>query len=858
MKLIEVLLKEDNRSVMLEEVAKLRQSDPKSLAMLELDIQNALSNERLDEAIGILKERESLYGEDFNTLAYKITFLIKEKKFNEMIALAEASFKKYPDSQHLVKIMYSIRKEVYRDPKGALKLYEDYLTTNFNGDINKEYVKLLQDDGQPEKSLERRKLITSQFSYDPEFFAELANYHFRAKEYQLAEENVTNALQRSPYNEHYWELLGDVESDQKKTSEAIDAYNKSLLFDPNQYNVINKLRKLKGKSETYQLVPSINVDEIINHDSPAEAITSDRGYYIIREDKCAILHPGGALEEYNTYIVRITNEIGIDEFKESRIDYGRGQTLLIEQSEVVKKSGTKIKGERNENVIVFPNLEAGDVIVFRYRFQSYKSGRFRRDYWHKQFFADDAFIAHTRFTLLAPPTQKINYTFTNSDLKPVIKDVEDFKQYTWELVKQNPMKIEPLMPSWVDVAPVLHLSTVQKWNDIATWYADMINNASEESYELKSVFNALFPQSESEPLTQFAKAHRIYNFIQKNIRYSSVSFRQGAYLPQRASITLTTRLGDCKDLSNLFMTLCQMAKIEAKMVLVDTRDNGSRDMILPSLDFNHCIAKATLDGKEYYIELTDNYLPFTSLPNNLVNALILEIPKKSDVNNAELKPLTTQTKQRDIAKAHIVLKPEGSDLIVNVTSTKYGALSSRIRSEYSNLDYGKQFEKLEQTCASNYKNIVMDTVLFSDLENLNDSLSMRYQFRVKDEVAEIGSLRTFKLPFIDIVASLSRLPANARTYPVDYNDYEDTDFYETVIIVEAPKGKKLVELPSNEKFSFGGMEYSLSYRIDSSNRLEVVRKFSSNRNEIPVKEYMNFRTFVEKIVKAEQRMIAFQ
>jgi hypothetical protein len=54
------------------------------------------------------------------------------------------------------------------------------------------------------------------------------------------------------------------------------------------------------------------------------------------------------------------------------------------------------------------------------------------------------------------------------------------------------------------------------------------------------------------------------------------------------------------------------------------------------------------------------------------------------------------------------------------------------------------------------------------------------------------------------------------------------------------------------------MEYSLTYRIDSLNRLEVVRRFKSNRNEIPAKEYNNFRGFIEKIVKAEQRMIAFQ
>jgi len=858
MKLISVLLKQDNRSVMLEEVGRLRKSDPESLVTMELDIQNAINNERLDEAMQKVKERESLYGEDITTIGYRLNFLFKEKKFDDFISLAEGTYKKYPDEPLVVRVMYSIRKEVYRDPKGALKTYEDFLATNYNHTINDEYIKLLQEDGQVEQSLQRRKLISKAFSYDPDVYSEMANYHFTAKEYTLAEENVSKALQRSPYNEQFLELMGDIKSNQNKPVEAIDAYNKSLLFDPNQYDVINKLRKLRGKSESYQLVPSVNIDDVIGKDNPAEAPQVDVGYYIISEDKCSIIHPGGAVEEYTTYIVRITNENGINEFKESRIDYNNSQTLLIEQSEVIKKSGAKIKGERNDNVIVFPNLEAGDVIAFSYRLQNYKYGRFGRDFWQKHFFATDAYIAHSRYTLLAPPSQKVNYMFSNSSLQPVVSTREDFKQYTWEVSKQRPLKEESLMPSWVDIAPVLHVSTVSKWNDIAVWYADMINNSGEETYELKTVFDNLFPNTETQNVNQFEKARRIYNYIETNIRYSSVPFRQSAYLPQSASKTLSTRLGDCKDLSNLFVTLCRMANIDVRMVLVDTRDNGTKDMILPSLEFNHCIAKASLDGKEYYIELTDNYLPFASLPNNLVGALILEIPRKSETMVAELKSLLPQSKWKDITSTHITVRPSGSDLVVQVSSGKHGHLSSQLRHDYLNLTYDKQLSQLEKSTAASYRNVNMESASLQHLDDLADSVTLKYQFRIKDEIAEIGSLHTFKLPFVDVVASLSKLPAGTREYPLNYNKFEDTDVYETTILVELPPGKKLVELPAGEELTFGGLRYSLVYSSPAPDKLQVKRKFTSDRNEIPANKYVDFRTFMEKIVKAEQKMIAYQ
>ena len=82
-----------------------------------------------------------------------------------------------------------------------------------------------------------------------------------------------------------------------------------------------------------------------------------------------------------------------------------------------------------------------------------------------------------------------------------------------------------------------------------------------------------------------------------------VSFRQSAFVPQRASAVLSTKLGDCKDLSGLFVTLAHMAGINAKMMLVDTRNNGQKDILLPSVEFNHCVVKAMLDNKNYFIEL---------------------------------------------------------------------------------------------------------------------------------------------------------------------------------------------------------------------------------------------------------------
>jgi hypothetical protein len=137
---------------------------------------------------------------------------------------------------------------------------------------------------------------------------------------------------------------------------------------------------------------------------------------------------------------------------------------------------------------------------------------------------------------------------TNSSLQPSIKEVEDFKQYSWEIKNQPAYKDESYMPADVDILPVLHVSTLNSWNDIALWYADLINKSSDETHELTSAFQKIFPGKDLKTLTEFDKAKSIYAFIQKKIRYSSVSFRQGAYLPQ----TLLRRFPPDLEIARIF------------------------------------------------------------------------------------------------------------------------------------------------------------------------------------------------------------------------------------------------------------------------------------------------------------------
>jgi len=857
MEIAEILSKEQNRTLLLEEIERIKQLDPDCLLVMELNIKELFDNQKYDDGAIELTKRINLYGENEQTAAYKILLLIQEKKYDALVTEVERFYTKYPNNPKIVDLMYSIKKDVYKDNKGAMKVFESYMKNNFDYNTFIKYADYLSQQGNEEKALAIRKRMTEYFPYSPREFYALSKYFYSAKQFDKAEEYAKQSLSLAPYNETYWEQLGDVKNEKKNIKEAMEAYNLSLKYNPNQYIILNKIRKLNGKPEAYKLLPEINIDSFVKADKIAEAKNADYGYYYILDQKDVILYPDGGAEEYYTSVLRITNEKGVDKYKESSISYDNTQTLLIEKAEVIKKNNTRIDGEQNENEIVFTNLEAGDVIVYKYRLRNYDHGRLAKEFWDRYYFNGQIYNSLTRYTILVPADQKIYFTTNNCTISPAITEIENFKQYSWELKKPEPDKDEPLMPNLTDVSAVLHLSTIPNWKVIADWYSDISNTNAEEDFEIIALYKKLFP--EGKKLTQIQKARIIYDYIESNIRYSSVSFRQSAFVPQRPSMTLNTRLGDCKDLSSLFVTLARMASINAQMVLIDTKDNGEKKNIHPGVDFNHCIVKANLDNKDYYIELTDNDLPFLSLPNNILGATILEIPYKNSAEKSDLKTLLPVNKTKDVVKRIVTIKPVNSDIEVSVVTGKYGNPTSTLRYNFKNLDYDKQLKEMEKIVAGSYKNIVkLKDLKFTGLENMSDSIYYEYNYQVKNEVSEIGSIKTFRVTYPDVVASLDYFSADTRNYPIHYWMYEDIDNYETVVNISAPAGTKFIEVPPSENFSFKDMKYSIQYTLKTPDKMIITRKFSTNRQNIAATDYSLFKTFFEKIVKAEQKFIAFK
>lgn len=853
---LQCLLKAKNRTDLVTMTEFMKEQDPNSLFALTLQTEQYINEEKYEEATQTLDKRIKLYGENSETLKSQIDLAIKQNKFEVALEMIQRGYGKYDDNLTYVRMWYNIQRKVYKNVSASHDVYkryiDDYFSVSLTNELAQDYFEL----GMNKDGLKLIEKLAATFPNDADYINELAQYYYGTKNTEKALEYTQKQLKLAPYYSTYWESLGLIYEQQNNTQEAIKAFKQGLYYNPNAYDIRRKLEWLEKQVDITKLLPNTNGYDLIRNTKSADKEQKYDWYYIL-DEKTKIVYQEGTSEEYYHMAVKVLTDKGIESWKESSIPYSYSQRLVIEKAEVVKKNGSKTAAERNGNELVFANLEKGDAIYFKYKLESYKRGKLAKEFWDK--YAFNAFVPaeQVRYTLIVSDKLSFTHKFHNSNIEPTITQKGDFKIYSWELKDEAALKEEGHSAPLVDIGKVLHFSSVKNWQEIANWYSDLSSPQAKSDFEVKKVFKSLFPDGKT--FTDEQKARIIYEYVVKTITYSSVSFRQSSHVPQKAAKTINTRLGDCKDLSTLYATLAREAGLEANLVLINTKDNGKNDMLLPTTDFNHCIVKVKVGNKDYYLELTDANLPFASLPRTDIEAAVLEIPYQKAATNETLVPLVSKTRIPEEIRRKTTITIKDSDLTIASTSFKKGNLSSYTRYKYASLSKEKQMEELRKNFSNDYKNpVVMNDANYYELDKLADSIKYDYNYTVKNEVLEIGDMTTFKVPYADIFVRIDHFVEETREFPISYWRYENTDIYEEEMTVQLPTGKQFVDIPKDVTAEFNGTKYKLTFKKTAPNTLKIFRIVRINKEDIEPTDYLRFREFVNAITKAEAKYVAFK
>lgn len=762
--------------------------------------------------------------------------------------------KERKDASMLIKFA-PLYASLYNSDEKTIELFEelnkDYFSYVIPSNLSYYYDKLDQKD----KSISVLSRHLDYLSKDITYLNRLVRKLHKYERFEESLQYINTALSVFPYSFVTLELKGDAMLRMNKKKEAIEFYEQALSFDTANKKLRKTIRDLKREDKILDQIVFKEVYKFIETNRD-KVKTNNYGYNLLFEESNIELYTEGGGESRFIYVYEVTSNSGVERFKEYNLGLSGSYSIL--KSEIVKHDKSVVPAERSGSKLVFNSLSIGDVIYIEYEYSFANRGRFYKDF--TDYYQFDSFhpTIRTSCNIVMPNDKKLNYKVINGDLVFKTKKIANTHTlYTWSLDNLECLpEDEAYMPNAVDISRGLHLSTISEWNEISNWYSDLVRSRIKINSTVQKTFDNLFPNG-IDNLSEIERAKIIYNYIVTDFTYSYVSFKQSGYVPQLASKTIETKMGDCKDFSTLFITLGQMAKIKANLVLVLTSDNGQDDLVLPSAEFNHCIVRLQIDNKEQFLELTSKYLPFGAHPISLVNATALNIPYKTSGSQTKSSLFKLKNAER-----------MQTEYLVNAT-IKLGADKSVINlvNEHKGHTEPYYFELLEEPNeevrkASFYKNLKANFEAEISLDEFKELKGKHAKYMstvtVNDELKQMGDIKIYKLPQLISPYTSDIISSKEREFPIEYTQYETVDLYSAKYDIILDSGNKFIEVPESKKFQFKGHSYEITYSLKSTSNLEIVILAKPSLENIHPDDYDAYKKYVQDILSTESALIGFK
>lgn len=840
---------EDNTTLL----ESLRDIDPDLPAILIYEIELALESKNVDEAEEFFRKYEKLYQHSGTVTTLRLQMYAVKDQYDRMLELIKDEYDENPKSVYWASLYARVIYEETKNPRKLIGVYEDLVDDNFLADPLETLAGMYLNNDNFSDWKEIMEQLVAMYPSETYYIDEMADVYTSMREFDEAEKLYKKALEICPGCTGYLSDLGDMYELDDKSDKALEVYKEALNRVPTMYQLRDKIRKLEEKAPVFEVFAKVDVDSLIEHVSRTQEDYPDNDVVLLLDETRRVVYPGGTSEYIVERVYQVLNKDGVDNIKEYSAWYnGYRENLTIEQAKVHKQNGVEIDADESGNSVVFKELEVGDYAYIRYRVRSYSRGRLAGHFWDECYFSSSTPTELIRYSMYTPKDFDFSYNLHNSDMKPVVTDLGSHEMYVWEMKNLEGLKWEYSMPrSLADVGIVLYISSVPDWEYMVDWYADLTASKHRSSHEVRKTVASII--EDPSKLTREEKIHAVYNFITENIRYSSVSFRQSGLIPQKSRDVLKTKIGDCKDVSTLFITMLRELDIEAYYVLINTRDNGKNAGALPNIGFNHCIAAVEDDrGEMQYYDLTaEHHVPGTLPTSDLGGFSLLIKDGKGKPFYMPREPFIPST----ISRQSDVIVNEDQSISVTTKSLKTGNVSASMMYYYKEKGEQDRLRDMTETLAGDFPNVSMKSFVLGEHNKSTSELEYEYSFEVPDYLSNAGSIMMLKLPWSDPFEADRALSYDVRQFDYLYWPYADTLTQELSITL--PAGYQPLELSEPIVYSNDVADYSMKLTFKDG-KLFATRRLINKKYEVTTDQYAEFKEFYNKCLKADEQQVLLQ
>ena len=657
----------------------------------------------------------------------------------------------------------------------------------------------------------------------------------------------------APDDDQLFEARGRHELKVGAGAKARADFDRALQLKPQNPALRELLRDLQPQEEYAQ--PYLQ--------DPVKLAASEKGRAAGPDDDAIVLanvdvvrvYPNGLSSRVHQEIVRIVNDRGVDRERLQALAYTPGeQEVKVLHARIVKPDGTVVEAksesdrrltdswageyfDRQQRLVLYPNLEPGDVLEWTYRLDDVSQENMFADY-----FGDVSYLqgadARRRvdYVLIAPKGRTF---YTNSPalkgLAHSVTSAGDTSVWRWEVKDVPKLDPEPNMPGWANVAAYLHVSTFKDWNDVARFWWGMVHDQLQVT---PAVAKAADDAVKGIPASDVAgRVRAVYDFVVTQTRYVGLEFGIHGFKPYSVDRILARRFGDCKDKASLMDAMLHHLGIPAKLVLLRMHQLGQLAPQPASLAvFNHAILY--VPALHRFLDGTAEFSGSEELPGADQGAQVLVVdPDPSKPSRFYTTPYTTPDDNVTSTVATIALAADGSARLTG-RSRVTGQNAQGYRRYYE--AEADRRQRFEQGYSRSYPGAKAVTFTLTDPKKIESPVDTSFVLDVPSLAHPEDGALLFS-PFGQPSRYLQALaPLSKRTWPVDLGAPWKNAFDYTVTW---PKELVLAGQPTTlEKTTPFG-----SYRYETKvvpGGLEVKGYLALSATSIPPAQYAEFRAFL--------------
>ena len=744
---------------------------------------------------------------------------------------------------------YSSKKEEKRAAKNIKKYYSVYdyetLIGKYKGENKSDKVLSLYDE------------ILKIEPNDNDIRKQKAEYLFNIDRNEEAIKILNEVLINCPYDEEIYELLGDIYFENKDNENALKNFELAKKYSSGggQYawyfdsggSLNEKIDKIAGQKQLKNRFATRSFEEMIADETWKEKYANDESV-ILGYTTDIFYEKDGNLNLYTKMLIKILTEAGANSWTEYNFGFMGDLTTV----KVIKKNGAEVVPDRSGSYVVFKNLEPGDMIKLEGNASTNDENELGNMFGAFSVLSLHAPMQYVKVEMAVPENSHLSYLGQKIDYTNFKKNTMDgMDYYRWEFNSIDKVVNEEAMIDIYDLYPILQLNSFKDWTPIIEWYMAKTYRKLEPNYETKNVIDSLIKPE----MTKQEKVETIYNYITKDINYSFTQLLQSNYIPKNSDLTISSKIGDCKDVSTLMITLLRSVGVDAYYVLVKT-NNYFHMKTLPNLYFDHVITAYEIDGKMYFTDPTSDLYPYYVTNENDVDAwglLIKEGEKEIfQLPNDEIDPvknLVTYTIDANLNTDR--------SLTMNINGEFKGMAGGLLREMYQKTAKDNfETELLKFMGKGVFENVDMEKYTLNNPDDMTPPLTGTFEMSAFSYSDNIDEIQFMRIPYVNAVRPSPIISAKKRYNSLLLSEIVDTEPTMQKVTIKLPAGYSLRKVPKDISVENEFVIYKVSFKQDK-NGLYVEKYQQFKKTIIPVEDFEKFKQEYMKLLEYDRMKITF-